>query len=280
MRLDTGGSSDYVEDRRGSRMSGPRLGGGLGIGAVLLVWLFSWLTGTDLSSVLGLIDGGTTANDPASATVPTGANLTDESGLFAKDVLNDVQATWQQILGTRYRPAILVLFNEATSSGCGFAQSATGPFYCPSDQKVYIDLSFYDELKRRFGASGDFARAYVLAHEVGHHVQNLLGIESRMRTLQQQNPREGNELSVRLELQADCFAGVWGHSTNARGRLEPGDVEDGLNAAASIGDDRLQKQAGGRVAPESFTHGTSEQRVSWLKRGLQQGTVESCDTFQ
>ena len=280
MRLDTGGSSDYVEDRRGSRMSGPRMGGGLGIGAVLVLLLFSWLTGTDLTGVLGILDGSGASNDPSSATVPTGANLTDESGRFAKDVLNDVQATWQQILGSRYRNTILVLFTDATSSGCGFAQSATGPFYCPADQKVYIDLSFFDELKRRFGAPGDFARAYVLAHEVGHHVQNLLGIESKMRRSVQGNPGQANVMSVRLELQADCLAGVWGHSTQSRGLLDPGDVESGLAAAAAIGDDRLQKQAGGRVAPESFTHGTSQQRVSWLRRGLQEGTVESCDTFR
>lgn len=279
MRLDTGGSSDYVEDRRGRRMGGPRLGGGLGIGAVLLVLLFSWLTGTDLTSMLGLIDSSGAANDPASATVPTGADITDESGQFAKDVLNDVQGTWQRLLGSRYRNTVLVLFTDATSSGCGFAQSATGPFYCPADQKVYIDLSFYNELKQRFGAPGDFARAYVLAHEVGHHIQNLLGIEAQMRRAQQARPNQANALSVRLELQADCLAGVWGHSMNARGKLDPGDMEEGMTAAAAIGDDRLQKQAGGRVAPESFTHGSSEQRVTWLRRGLQEGTVEACDSF-
>lgn len=279
MRLDRG-SSDYIEDRRGSRMGGPRLGGGLGIGAILVVLLFSWLTGTDLTSMLGLIDSGAAGNDPSSGVVPTGTEITDDSGRLAQDIYTDVQKTWQQLLGSRYQPAVLVLFTDATTSGCGFAQSATGPFYCPADQKVYIDLSFNHELKQRFGAPGDFAQAYVLAHEVGHHVQNLLGIESKMRRLQQANPRQANALSVRLELQADCLAGVWGHSTNARGRLDPGDVEDGLNAAAAIGDDRLQKQAGGRVAPESFTHGSSEQRVTWLRRGLQEGTVESCDSFQ
>lgn len=280
MRLDTGGSSDYVEDRRGRRMGGPRMGGGLGIGAILVVLLFSWLTGTDLTSMLGLIDSSGAGSDPAGATVPTGADITDDSGRFAKDVLNDVQATWQQLLGARYRPTILVLFTDATSSGCGFAQSATGPFYCPGDQKVYIDLAFFDELHRRFGAPGDFARAYVLAHEVGHHVQNILGIEAQMRRAQQARPRQANALSVAMELQADCFAGLWGHSTNSRGLLDPGDVEEGLAAAAAIGDDRLQKQAGGRVAPESFTHGSSAQRVSWLRRGLQEGTLDSCDTFQ
>jgi predicted metalloprotease len=279
MRLDPG-SSDYIEDRRGSRFSGPQLGGGLGIGAVLIVLLFSWLTGTDPRSILGLIDSSGGADDPSSATVPTGADITDTAGSQVKAMYTDIQNTWQQILGSRYRPAILVLFTDATPSGCGFAQSATGPFYCPGDQKVYIDLSFYDELKRRFGAPGDFAQAYVLAHEVGHHVQDLLGIESQMRRAQQANPRQANALSVRLELQADCLAGVWGHSTNARGRLDPGDIEEGLAAAAAIGDDRLQKQAGGRVTPDSFTHGSSEQRVMWLKRGLEEGTVESCDTFQ
>ena len=259
------------------RSPGMRMGGGAGLGAILVVLFLSWLTGRDLTSMLGLLSEG--GNTTESASVPTGVPPNDEAGQFATFVLNDNQALWSKLLGSDYRPAKLVLFTDATESGCGFAQSATGPFYCPADEKVYIDLSFYDELHRRFGAPGDFAQAYVLAHEVGHHVQNVLGIEREMRRAQQANPRAANELSVRMELQADCFAGVWGHAAE-RDILDPGDVEEGLAAAAAIGDDRLQKQAGQRVSPESFTHGSSQQRVTWLRRGLEQGTVEACDTFK
>lgn len=278
MRLESGGSSDYVEDRRGRRMGGPMMGGGLGLGGLILVLLVSWLTGTDPTSILSLVSNGSGVEDTDTPGV-TGGPITDQAGRFATDVLNDLQPTWVRILGSRYRPTTLVLFTDATQSGCGFAQAATGPFYCPSDQKVYIDLAFFDELHRRFGAPGDFAQAYVLAHEVGHHVKNLLGIERQMRRAQQVDPRQANELSVRLELQADCLAGVWGHSTQERQLLDPGDVEEGLAAAAAIGDDRLQRQAGQRVSPESFTHGTSAQRTQWLRRGLEEGTVEACDTF-
>jgi predicted metalloprotease len=278
MRLDTGGSSDYVEDRRGMRMSGPRLGGGLGIGAVLLILFISWMTGSDPRALIGVVEDADRSGEVSS--VPTGQPITDQGGIFAKDVLNDLQKTWSQILGPDYRPTTLVLFTDETVSGCGFAQAATGPFYCPSDQKVYLDLGFFNELHRRFGAPGDFAQAYVLAHEVGHHIQNLLGIEQQFRRAQQMNPRQANALSVRMELQADCFAGVWGHSTQERHLLDPGDVEEGLAAAAAIGDDRLQKQSTDRISPESFTHGTSAQRVEWLRRGLTDGNVESCDTFR
>lgn len=259
--------------------SGPRFGGGkgAGIGAILLVLLFSWITGRDLSGVLPLISGG--GGDPVES-VPTGVPANDQPGQFATWVLNDNQEQWSKILGAQFRPTTLVLFSDATQSGCGPADAATGPFYCPADEKVYIDLNFYEELHTRFGASGDFAQAYVLAHEVGHHIQNVLGIEREMRRAQQANPRAANELSVRMELQADCFAGIWGHSTAQRNILDPGDVEEGLNAAASIGDDRIQKQATGRISPESFTHGTSQQRQTWLNRGLQQGSVEACDTFR
>jgi predicted metalloprotease len=276
MRWTPGGSSENVEDRRGMRRAG--MGGGMGLGAILLVLFLSWLTGRDLSSMLGLLSGG--GGGAESGSVATGVPANDEAGQFATWVLNDNQAVWSKLLGPDYRPATLVLFTDATESGCGFAQAATGPFYCPADEKVYIDLAFYEELHQRFGASGDFAQAYVLAHEVGHHVQNVLGIERAMRRAQQSNPGAGNELSVRLELQADCFAGVWGRSTAERDILDPGDVEEGLAAAAAIGDDRIQKQAGGRVSPESFTHGTSQQRATWLRRGLEQGSVEACDTFK
>jgi predicted metalloprotease len=246
---------------------------------MVIILIIGWLTGSDLSSMLGLLSGGEAAYGTSEPAPPPGGPINDQAGIAARDMLNDIQGTWQQVLGNDYQPTRLVLFTDATESACGYAQSATGPFYCPGDSKVYIDLGFYDELHRRFGAPGDFAQAYVLAHEIGHHVQNLLGIERQMRRAQQANPSQANELSVRMELQADCFAGIWGHSVEGRGKLDPGDVEEGLAAAAAIGDDRLQRQSTGRVAPESFTHGSSEQRVQWLRRGLQQGSVEACDTF-
>jgi predicted metalloprotease len=198
-------------------------------------------------------------------------------------VLDDVQKTWTGILqakGVPYQHAKLVLFRDLTSSGCGTAQTETGPFYCPADAKVYIDLGFYDELQRRFGAPGQFAQAYVLAHELGHHVQNLLGIERKVRNLQGQNPGARNEISVRMELQADCLAGVWAHSTEQRNLLEAGDVQSALGAAAAVGDDRLQRMSRGQVSPDSFTHGTSAQRMEWFQRGMSGGAIESCNTFQ
>ena len=197
-------------------------------------------------------------------------------------MLDDIQETWAELLpqvGGGYRDTQLVLFRDAIQSACGFAQAATGPFYCPGDGKVYIDLSFYDDLRARFGAPGDFAQAYVLAHEIGHHVQSLLGIESRVRELQQSRPRMRNEYSVAMELQADCLAGVWGNRAARKGLLETGDVEEGLRAAGAIGDDRIQRQATGRVTPDSFTHGSSEQRIFWLRRGLDTGDPDVCDTF-
>lgn len=202
---------------------------------------------------------------------------------FVSFVLDDAQNEWKQILpseaGVQYRDAKLVLFRDAVNSACGSAQSASGPFYCPSDQKVYIDLGFYDELKNRFGASGDFAQAYVLTHEIGHHVQNLLGIEDKVRQAQRANPGAANDLSVRLELQADCLAGVWGHSTAQRNILEQGDVEKALNAAAAIGDDRIQRMSGRGISPDSFTHGSSQQRVQWFQAGFNSGHLSDCNTF-
>jgi len=202
---------------------------------------------------------------------------------FVSFVLDDTQKTWTQVLsseGVPYRHAKLVLFRDSIDSACGMAESATGPFYCPSDEKVYIDLGFYDELKQRFGAPGEFAEAYVLAHEIGHHVQKLIGVEEKVRAAQRHNPGAANQLSVRLELQADCFAGVWGHSTSQRNLLEAGDVQQGLNAAAAVGDDRLQRMASGHVNPESFTHGSSQQRMDWFQRGFSSGDLKSCNTFQ
>jgi predicted metalloprotease len=197
---------------------------------------------------------------------------------FVSFVLNDVQKTWAQVL-PRYQRVKLVLFRDAVDSACGTAESATGPFYCPGDAKVYLDLGFFRELKDRFGAPGDFANAYVIAHEIGHHVQNVLGIEGKVSQLRHQEPAQANRLSVKTELQADCFAGVWGHSTEQRQIIDRGDIEAGLRAAAAIGDDRLQKMATGRVMPEKFTHGSSAQRTEWFKRGLDTGDVQNCNTF-
>jgi predicted metalloprotease len=194
-------------------------------------------------------------------------------------VIDDLQDTWARVLPGRYREAKLVLFRDLVESACGYAQSATGPFYCPADQRVYLDLGFFDELRRRFGAPGDFAQAYVIAHEVGHHVQRLLGIDQQVRRMQEARPDLANQLSVRLELQADCFAGVWGNSTAQRQILERGDIEEGLNAAAAIGDDRIQRMSGSFVRPDAFTHGSSAQRVEWFRRGLESGDPNACDTF-
>ena len=281
----TPGDRGNVEDMRGSSGFGMKAGG-LGIGGLLVLLLLSWATGVDFLSLVG--SGGSPPSDSVgtSGTVTTTA---EEEKLvdFVGAVMDDTQATWQQLLGSRYQTTKARLFRDAIQSACGFAESASGPFYCPGDHYVYLDLGFFNELRTRFGASGEFAEAYVLAHEVGHHVQNLLGIDAQMRRLQSQNPGEANQLSVRLELQADCLAGVWAHATNQVGRgdkglieLEPGDLEEGLRAAAAIGDDRIQRMSTGHVFPDKFTHGTSEQRVTWLRRGFQGGTPDACQTFQ
>jgi hypothetical protein len=240
---------------------------------------FCWSWRRDPSQILSLLSGGGDAPVSRPSTAVTGVPANDKTAQFVNFVFNDVQNTWTKILPGQYHHAKLVLFTDATDSGCGDAQSSTGPFYCPPDQKVYIDLNFYRELSTRFGAPGEFAEAYVLAHELGHHVQNLLGIEQRVRRLQQQNPGMQNQLSVRTELQADCLAGVWGKSASERNLLDPGEAEEGLKAAAAVGDDNLQKQAGRRVSPETFTHGSSADRVKWFRRGMDMGTVDACDTF-
>jgi hypothetical protein len=209
--------------------------------------------------------------------------VADEKVQFVSFVLDDVQRTWENLLpaqtGKPYHHAKLVLFRDEVASACGLAQSSTGPFYCPEDEKVYIDLSFFDELRNRFGAPGEFAEAYVIAHEMGHHVQKILGIEGKVQQLRESNPREANPLSVRLELQADCFAGVWGNSTAQRKIIDQSDVKAGLQAAAAVGDDRLQRMATGRVMPETFTHGSSAQRDQWFQAGLDSGKISACDTF-
>lgn len=291
MKWTPGGESQDVEDRRddtGGGGGGFQFGGiHMGIGGTIILLILSFIFKTNLFSLFG---GG--AGTPAPATVsdpntPHGSTPRDQAEKplvqFVSFVLDDTQKSWTGILpqqsGKSYRHAKLVLFRDAIQSGCGGAESATGPFYCPEDEKVYIDLGFYDELKRRFGAPGEFAQAYVLAHEIGHHVQKILGIEAQKRQLREQNPRAKNDLSVKLELQADCFAGIWAQTTQQRGLLEQGDVESALGAAAAVGDDRLQKMATGHVSPETFTHGSSEQRMSWFRKGFDSGNISACNTF-
>jgi hypothetical protein len=297
--------SENIEDRRGA---GPATGGaggfpfqipnlpiggkgcaGLGGGAgtliivavLLLTGVFKGGSGGQSFPVGPNIDlpGAETSDGSIPRSEDSDAELVD----FVSFVLDDVQAMWAEQFeraGEQYQDAELVIFTGAVNSGCGNVPSAAGPFYCPLDSKAYIDLDFFRELKSRFGAPGDFAQAYVLAHELGHHVQNLLGIDDEVRAESQQNPDDANELSVRQELQADCFAGIWGHSLSESGALESGDLEEGLDAASAIGDDRIQEQTQGRVDPEAFTHGTSEQRKRWLKRGFDSGDVERCNTFK
>jgi uncharacterized protein len=292
--------SSNIEDRRGmgGGMGGMRFpgglgggrvrrGGGIGIFGILILLGIAWLLGINplalLSGELG--GGGSYVEQPQQSAAGGGTFASpqeEELKEFVAVVLADTEDTWNQILGQQYREPNLVLFSGGAQSGCGFAQSAVGPFYCPADEKVYIDLSFFDELSRRFGAPGDFAQAYVIAHEVGHHVQTVLGIEEQVRKARaNMSETEGNALSVRVELQADCFAGIWSNRAHQeRGLLEPGDIEEALGAASAVGDDTLQKQAGGRVVPDSFTHGSSEQRTRWFETGYRSGNIDDCDTFQ
>jgi hypothetical protein len=297
MRWERGKRSENLEDRRGEAQQRrpfpfPMPGGGrvrlpagraprMSLGGLLLMLLVFWLLsrqGIDLSGAGLGVDVGTGAGAPPAAGSAASTPAEEELVDFVSFVLDDVQSTWQKLL-PGYRAARLVLFRDAVESGCGFAQSQVGPFYCPADEKVYVDLGFYEELRRRFGAPGDFAQAYVLAHEIGHHVQKLGGIEAEVRRSQRESPGRANALSVRMELQADCLAGVWGHSAASRGLLETGDVEEGLGAAAAIGDDRIQRMGGGHVQPEAWTHGSSDQRVTWFRRGLERGEPDGCDSF-
>lgn len=283
----TPGDRGNIEDLRGR--SGGMRAVPMGIGGVVVLLVLSWATGVDFLSLVG---GGGPASAPTASVGkagPVSSTPTEEKTVdFLDAVMGDAQDTWQQLLGPRYQRTTLRLFRDGIdTSGCGYAQSASGPFYCPGDHHVYLDLGFFDELKQRFGASGDFAEAYVIAHELGHHVQSLTGIESGVRQQQARNPSERNALSVGLELQADCFAGVWAHATAQPGRgagrrvqLEDGDLEEGLRAAAAIGDDRIQRMSTGRVFPEKFTHGTSAQRVAALRRGFETGDPNSCNTAQ
>ncbi|HTL60191.1 MAG TPA: neutral zinc metallopeptidase [Nitrospira sp.] len=274
--------SENIEDRRGFGPASIGGIGGLGIGGIVLVLAVSYFTGINPLALIDLMSGiQSTTETPIEG--PTGP-VKDELGRFASVVLADTEDTWQQLLpktGRQYENPRLVLFTGAVQSACGTASSAVGPFYCPQDRKLYLDLSFFNEMSQRLGASGDFAQAYVIAHEVGHHVQNLLGIAERVSRLQRQSGKvEGNALSVRMELQADCLAGVWGYHANRDRRLiEPGDFEEGLAAASAIGDDRLQNMSSGYVQPESWTHGSSQQRKAWLRKGLETGNPDVCDTF-
>jgi predicted metalloprotease len=278
MKWTPGSVSEDIEDRRGG--GGGFRGGPVSIGVVLVLLVLSLLTGKNFLSLVdsGAMQGGGAPADQSGAPVQSSA---EEEKLvqFVSFVLDDAQHTWQQLL-PGYRKAKLVLFRDTTDTACGLGQTASGPFYCPGDEKVYLDLGFFDELRTRFGASGEFAEAYVITHEIGHHVQRLRGIEGQVRQLQESRPGQANELSVRLELQADCYAGIWGHSTAQRNILEQGDVESALTAAASIGDDRIQRMSGRAVHPESFTHGSSQDRVAWFKRGLDNGDLGACDTFR
>ncbi|GAB4069668.1 neutral zinc metallopeptidase [Ancylobacter sonchi] len=296
MRWEDFRRSDNVEDRRGSggfgggggRIPGGR--GGLGIGGLIIVGLIAWATGINPALLIGgaeILMGGGSGQSQQQQTQPQTTSRSapqDQLGQFASAVLAQTEDVWTEIFkqqGKTYKDPGMVLFSGSTRSGCGAAQSAMGPFYCPLDQKVYLDLSFFQEMKTRFRASGDFAAAYVIAHEVGHHVENQIGLLSKVQERQRQVSRaEANQLSVRVELMADCLAGVWANHADARFKiLEDGDIEEALNAASAIGDDRLQKQSQGYAVPDSFTHGTSAQRVSWFKRGLQSGSLQQCNTF-
>jgi len=294
--------SSNIEDRRGQRGGGfgglggrmgrrpvrlprgRRAGGGLGIGAIVVLLVLAWVFGIN---PLGLLGGGGTSPQvvPQVGTeVGRSGSPSDDGGQFVATVLADTEDTWNAVFssaGETYREPTLVLFSASTSSACGFADAATGPFYCPADEKVYIDLAFYDELRNRFDAPGDFAEAYVIAHEIGHHVQNILGILPKVNAARRQvGQEESNQLSVRVELQADCYAGIWAKASERLGVLEEGDIDEALNAAAAVGDDAIQRRTQGYVVPESFNHGTSEQRAHWFRRGYQSGSVGSCNTFE
>jgi hypothetical protein len=281
MRIEGPGSSN-VEDRRGQGLGGRGLiGGGIGTLVLVVVGLFF---GIDPRVILGLAGGLQEVTAPAEAPAGKVGVPTDEMGRFVSGVLADTEQTWQTLfrqLGREYRDPRLVLFTGATPTACGTGQTAMGPFYCPLDQRVYIDLAFYQQLRERFHAPGDFAQAYVIAHEVGHHVQNQLGIMQKMDAYRQRlSETQYNALSVRLELQADCFAGVWAHHANNRNLLEAGDVQEAMTAAAAIGDDTIQRRTQGRVVPDTFTHGTSEQRMRWFMTGMKSGQISACNTFE
>jgi hypothetical protein len=288
MKWENNRESDQVEDRRSSPGGGGRRVGGrsLGLGTIAIALVAGWIFGINPMTILGALSGGDLAapSEQVQTAPRAGEKPTDEMGRFVASVLGGTEDVWTQLFqqgGAQYQKPALVLFRGATPTACGTGQSAMGPFYCPGDQKIYIDLGFYETLRQQLGAPGDFAQAYVIAHEVGHHVQNLMGITDKMAQARgRSSEREYNALSVRLELQADCFAGIWAHHNNqSKQILEPGDIEEALKAAAAIGDDALQRKSQGEVVPDSFTHGTSAQRQRWFTTGLQSGQVKSCDTF-
>jgi uncharacterized protein len=282
MRWTPGGRSDNLEDRRGASGGGGFRGGGgggmkLGLGGTVILLVLSLIFKRDLlTEFSGGVPGGEMA--PAAQQAPVADAGEEQMVQFVSFVLDTAQASWHTLV-PGYQDARLVLFRDGVQSACGAASAASGPFYCPGDQRVYVDLSFFDQLDRQFGTPGDFAQAYVLAHEIGHHVQNLLGTERAMRNAVQRNPSAGNQLSVAMELQADCYAGVWAHFAAREGIIEAGDLDEGLGAAAAVGDDRLQKMSTGRVNPESFTHGSSADRKAWFSKGLSSGDPRACDTF-
>jgi predicted metalloprotease len=281
MKLDDSRRSDNVEDDRGSGIG--RRGAGIGIGTIVIV-VIGYFMGVNPATLLSLLNGTDPQAVTAPAPAPSAADANDPQVDFVRAILGETEDVWGayfQSMGKVYKPPKLVLFSGQVGSACGFASSAAGPFYCPGDQKVYIDLSFYRQLATEFGAPGDFARAYVIAHELGHHVQNLLGITDSAARAEERAGRVGaNQVSVLVELQADCYAGVWAQQANrARKILEPGDLEQGLQAASSVGDDTLQRREQGSVVPDSFTHGTSAQRVRWFRRGIASGKIDNCDTF-
>ncbi|HZI17647.1 MAG TPA: neutral zinc metallopeptidase [Pyrinomonadaceae bacterium] len=280
MRWKGGRQSTNVEDRRGIGRGGMAVGGGLG---AIVITVLALLFGVDPSALLDQTGGGGGGPAPGAETRRGPAAPDDELGQFVRVVLGTTEDTWNEIFrqqGSRYREPTLVLFSGQVNSACGRATASVGPFYCSGDEKLYIDLTFYRELKERFRAPGDFAQAYVIAHEVGHHIQHLTGAMEKVSAAQRRmSQAEGNRLSVRLELQADCYSGIWARHADQRGAVEPGDIEEALQAASAIGDDRLQKQSQGHVVPDSFTHGTSEQRARWFRVGYESGDVRRCDTF-
>jgi predicted metalloprotease len=284
MRWTPGGLSTDIEDRRGSSGGGFGFGRGptIGCGGAIILLVLSLLTGKNF---FALFDGGGGGQTGSTTTAAPKSETPEERqrAEFISDALDDTQNTWEQVFqkeGMQYQRAKLVLYRDLTQSACGAGQAATGPFYCPSDGKVYLDLSFFDELDRRFGAPGDFAQAYVVAHELGHHVQNLIGTSDRVHQAMESDRGNANEYSVRLELQADCYAGVWAKSAQERGQLDTGDIEEGMGAASAVGDDRIQEMSGRGVNPDAFTHGSAAQRVEWFRRGLESGRIRDCDTFK
>ena len=287
MRWTPGGLGPDIEDRRGASGGGGfgfGRGPTIGCGGAIILLVLSLLTGRNFFALLDGSGGGVQSGAPTETATPTDVSPEEkQASEFASFTVADVQDTWTKIFqqeGIQYQRAKLVLFRDMTGTACGAGQSASGPFYCPADGKVYLDLSFFDELHRRFGAPGDFAQAYVIAHEVGHHVQNLVGTSDRVHEAMQSDRRNANEYSVRLELQADCYAGIWAASAAQRGILETGDVEEGLGAASAVGDDRMQEMSGRSVNPDAFTHGSAAQRMEWFQRGLKSGSLRDCETFR